>query len=53
MTFQQFLGKCGPFKWTLHNVIAHPLQEGIFLASLGRARRLAAWVHDVTVPCDP
>ena len=53
MKFRHYLAKCGPFAWTLHNLVAHPVSEMIFLASFGRARRMAAWVHDVTVPCDP
>lgn len=35
------------FKWTLHNVVAHPLSE--LLDQLG-AHRAAEWMHDVTVP---
>lgn len=36
--------------WTVHNLIAHPLSEIIWLLSLGKAKRLSNYVHDVTVP---
>jgi len=45
-----FLSKLGPFKWTLHNLIAHPLGELIFLFSLGRLEALSNKIHDATVP---
>lgn len=35
------------FRWTLHNLLAHPLSEVLW--QLG-AERAADWVHDVTVP---
>lgn len=35
------------FKWTIHNVVAHPLSEILFL--LG-ANKLSDRVHDATVP---
>ena len=35
------------FKYTLHNCIGHPLMEIFHLMGL---QRLAAWVHDVTLP---
>ena len=46
------LSKLGPFKWTLHNVIAHPLSEVVYLVGLGTpiAERASNWIHDVTVP---
>lgn len=36
--------------WTVHNLIAHPLSELIYLFSLGKAHKLGNWVHDVTIP---
>ena len=47
MRFQDFLSKLGPLSWSLHNLIAHPVSELVYL--LG-AKRLSAWIHDVTVP---
>jgi len=35
------------FRWTLHNVVAHPLSEVLY--QLG-ARRASDAVHDRTVP---
>lgn len=35
------------FRWTLHNVVAHPLSEVLYLLGFERASN---WVHDVTVP---
>lgn len=35
------------FRWTVHNVIAHPLCE--LLWQLGLVE-LSTWVHDSTVP---
>jgi hypothetical protein len=35
------------FKWTLHNLVAHPLSEVAYQAGL---RRLSDWIHDATVP---
>ena len=48
----RFFSKLGPFKWTFHNVIAHPLSELVYLLSF-RSRRIKAvsqWIHDVTAP---
>ena len=42
-----FLSKLGPLKWTLHNVIGHPLMEILSLFGLKRA---SDWIHDVTAP---
>ena len=36
--------------WTVHNLIAHPLSEIIWLLTFGKAERLSGWVHDVTLP---
>ena len=35
------------FRWTLHNLVAHPLSEVLFQVG---ARHLADAVHDATVP---
>ena len=37
------------FKYTLHNVIGHPLMELFYL--LGR-KDLASWIHNTTLPKD-
>ena len=36
-----------PFKWTIHNIIAHPLFE---LFNLFGLSKIAHFVHDVTLP---
>ncbi len=33
--------------WTLHNLVAHPLSEILFLVGLGR---ISNFVHDQTIP---
>ena len=35
------------FRWTVHNVIAHPVSEVAF--QLGMLR-FSEWIHDVTAP---
>jgi hypothetical protein len=35
------------FRWTIHNVVAHPLSE--LLHQLGM-KNAGEWLHDVTVP---
>ena len=35
------------FWWFIHNMIAHPLSEILYLIGL---RRASYWVHDETVP---
>lgn len=35
------------FRYTIHNVVGHPLME--IFALLGMHKR-AAWIHDVTLP---
>ena len=35
------------FKWTAHNIVAHPLSEVLF--QLG-CREAAEWVHDIPAP---
>jgi hypothetical protein len=36
-----------PFKWTIHNIIAHPLME---IFNLFRLSKIANFIHDVTLP---
>lgn len=36
--------------WTVHNLLAHPLSEIVWLITFGRAERLSNYIHDVTVP---
>jgi len=43
-----FLNKLGPFKWTLHNVLAHPIAEVFWLL---RLKSIGNYIHDITVPC--
>jgi len=52
MKFRKYLSKLGPFNWTLHNLVAHPLSELVYLIGLGLdpAERVSNWIHDVTVP---
>ena len=49
---RRFLSKLGPFQWTLHNLVAHPLSELIYLLGFhsAPAERLSNWVHDATMP---
>ena len=42
-----FLSKLGRCQWTLHNVVAHPLGELLYLVGFERAGN---WIHDVTIP---
>lgn len=37
------------FRWTLHNLIGHPLMEILWL--LG-AHGMSTWIHDVTLPSE-
>ena len=41
------LAKLGRYKWTIHNVIAHPLSEVFYL--LGYSQ-LGNKIHDITIP---
>ena len=41
------LAKLGRYKWTLHNVVAHPLSEVCYLLGYGR---LGNKIHDITIP---
>lgn len=36
-----------PDMWTVHNMIAHPISEVLYLVGL---IRLSHWIHDVTIP---
>jgi hypothetical protein len=47
MKVGKFLSKLGPFKWSLHNLVAHPLSEFAYLVGFERASN---WIHDITVP---
>lgn len=48
MKLQAILGGLPPrWRWTLHNLVAHPLSEVLF--QIG-AERAANAVHDATVP---
>ena len=49
---KKFLAKLGPFRWSLHNLIAHPLSEMVYLVGLGTKpfERFSNWIHDVTIP---
>lgn len=46
----RLLGRLGRFSWSVHNLLAHPLSELLFLVGLERAAR---WVHDATIPYEP
>lgn len=35
------------FRWSLHNLVAHPLSELAYLIGL---RKLSDWLHDASVP---
>lgn len=41
------LAKLGRYKWTIHNVVAHPLSEVFHL--LGYSQ-LGNKIHDITIP---
>ena len=47
MKVNVFLSKLGPFKWSLHNLVAHPLSELVYLAGF---EQISNWIHDVTIP---
>ena len=38
--------------WTVHNLIAHPLMEILFLISFGKLKDLGDKIHDSTIPID-
>jgi len=37
------------FRYTLHNIVGHPLMEVLHLVGLGQ---WSEWVHDATLPAD-
>lgn len=39
--------------WTVHNIIAHPLSEVVWLISCGKLESFSNWIHDVTLPIHP
>lgn len=44
---RKFVSKLGPFNYTIHNLIAHPVMEVLHLIGLGK------WgdkIHDATLP---
>lgn len=47
MKVSKILSRLGPFKWSLHNVVAHPISELLYLAGF---KHISDWIHDVTVP---
>ena len=46
---RKFLSKLGYFKYTLHNIFAHPLSEIFHLLGFSK---LSAKIHDETLPLD-
>ena len=46
-TGSRTLAKLGKYKWTIHNVIAHPLSEIFYLLGYND---LGNKIHDVTIP---
>jgi len=46
---RQIITRLGYFKWTIHNMIAHPLMELLHLIGLGR---LGESLHLWTLPLD-
>jgi len=50
VSFRQRLGALPiHWRWTLHNVVGHPLSELLYKLGL---RSLGQWAHDATLP-DP
>lgn len=48
MSLPRLLGRLPPrFRWTLHNLVAHPLSEILFQLGL---REWSELVHDNTMP---
>jgi len=41
------LSRLGRFSWTLHNVVAHPISEMLYLIGYGD---LGNKIHDATIP---
>jgi len=49
LSLRSFFAKLGPFRFTVHNLIAHPLMEILHLIGLSK------WgdrIHDATLPED-
>ena len=51
----KLLSKLGPFKWSVHNLIAHPAGELVFIVGYcirqrERAEKVSNWIHDITIP---
>lgn len=42
-----FLSKLGRFQWSLHNIVAHPLSELLYLVGL---ENVGNRLHDITIP---
>lgn len=38
--------------WTIHNLLAHPLSEIVWLISFGKCEKISNYIHDVTIPKD-
>jgi len=38
------------FRWSIHNLVAHPLSEVAWLVGL---RKLSNWIHDKSIPTQP
>jgi len=38
--------------WTVHNLVAHPLMEVLYLISFGKLKGLGNKIHDATLPVD-
>jgi hypothetical protein len=47
MKVYKLLSRLGPFKWTLHNILGHPLSEIVYLVGFEQASN---WIHDITMP---
>jgi hypothetical protein len=48
MKFQQRLARLPErFRWTLHNLVAHPLSEIFYQLGFNK---LDEWIHDYTIP---
>jgi hypothetical protein len=43
----KLLGRLGPFAFTAHNMIGHPVSEVFYLLGLDR---VGDYVHDITLP---
>ncbi len=45
--FGDNLARLGPFAWTLHNLVGHPVSEILYLLGF---RRASDWIHESTIP---